>query len=274
MNISSAPIECLQKDDTVYIRNLKCASTFFYENFKKAGWQPIEFISIDWQKCHVFGHILDPIVRRHKGIAEYIKMCDLEDEYINNKKLQKLIKACPYLDRHSIPYHILFNDKLYAIDWIPISNITEKNVKLTEKLLAYKNIKIPNWDYKFSHASDRRIENIVAATFKFYNAKDYEEFAWKDWYRSRYVKGWPEFTKFELLPDSVKRELEVMHSNEFFKVVNGQIQFSITTVPSDLISKEEYDLWAPDINLYNAVSRDFNPSGNMWQEISWLKYNG
>jgi hypothetical protein len=271
MKISPAPIECLEKNNTVYVRNLKCASTFFYQNFIQDDWHPIKFESIDWD-CHVFGHILDPIERRYKGIAEYIKMCNLEQEYLESEKLQKLIKSAPFLDRHSTPYHLLFENKIHSIDWIPLSKDYQQNIKCTEILLQNDNINPPTWNYSLVHSSNTgKIIAQLEKDFTYYDAIMYEKQAWEEWYCSRYVAGWPELTDFASLPEDVKKEIEIMHANDFFYVQNDKLVFNLGTVPTDYITQAEMRIWESDIELYKEIIKKFNPNANNWREISWLR---
>lgn len=147
-------IQCLTNGPMVYVRNLKCASTFFGSSFKKCWrWEPIVWHNIDWETQHVFGHMLDPIERRFKGLAEYINMHGLNDLFCNNTDFQNFVKNVVCLDEHTSSYHNTFGNLVYHIDWIPISGYTHDQViGFTERLMRHYGIRtLKNWDYDNVH---------------------------------------------------------------------------------------------------------------------------
>jgi hypothetical protein len=160
--------ESLRFKNLVYVRNLKCASTFFYENLLNVfNWKNISYQDIDWDTDHVFGHIIDPVVRRHKAVAEFVDMQMLSEEFLKNKNLQLLLGVAPYLDRHGIPYTATFRDKCYKIDWIPILDSNIDNITNTQKLLNYYNgtdIQLADWDHQFVHVGStvkKEVERVL-----------------------------------------------------------------------------------------------------------------
>ncbi len=120
----------------VYLRTLKCASTFFYNNFVRTlGWRELAWTDIDWRTHHVFSHMLDPVKRRHKAVAEFITICGLNtDEFLGDPRVQRFIQYLPVLDNHSSSYHDLYGYACYSIDWIPLSQDFKTNIKSTELL--------------------------------------------------------------------------------------------------------------------------------------------
>ena len=76
----------------VYLRTLKCASTFFWQSFTKFGWVEIEFDKIDWQKQQVFSHIMHPTQRRLKGISEFIWINQTQDLLTTDSDYKKFIQ--------------------------------------------------------------------------------------------------------------------------------------------------------------------------------------
>jgi hypothetical protein len=147
-------IHCLTNGHMVYVRNLKCASTFFGSSFKKCWrWEPIRWHDIDWKTQHVFGHVLDPIQRRFKGLAEYINQHNLNDLLHTNINFQNFVKNAVCLDEHTSSYHDAFGNLVYHIDWIPISGYTHDQViGFTERLLRHYGIRtLKNWDYDNVH---------------------------------------------------------------------------------------------------------------------------
>ena len=158
----------LRFKNLVYVRNLKCASTFFFENLLNVfDWERISYQNINWDTDHVFGHIIDPITRRHKAVAEFIDMRMLSEEFLKNQKLQQLLSVAPYLDRHGIPYTTTFKDKCYKIDWIPILDSNIGNITNTQKLLNYYNgtdIQLADWNHQFVHVGStvkKEVEHVL-----------------------------------------------------------------------------------------------------------------
>jgi hypothetical protein len=151
----------------VYVRTLKCASTFFWDSFKNLGWWEIEFDSIDWKNQQVFSHMMDPDHRRHKGVAEYINMYDAYDLFYHNETFRKFIAHVPSLDQHSISYHDQYGNYCNLIDWIPLSGRShdftwwlspEESVAKTDLLLRHYGVKVFDrwaWDRK-NGSSDRQ----------------------------------------------------------------------------------------------------------------------
>ena len=176
----------------VYVRTLKCASTFFWETFKKIGWWEIDFDKIDWKNQRVFSHIMDPDKRRHKGVAEFIDMNDAYDLFYLNETFRKFIAHVPSLDQHSISYHDQYGNYCNLIDWIPLSGRShdftwwlthEESTAKTDLLLQHHGIKVFNrWGWDREHRSTDRQKKLQ---------KDIEEVwqknqpHWTDWYLQR-----------------------------------------------------------------------------------------
>jgi hypothetical protein len=168
----------------VYVRNLKCASTFFYQNFiKNWKWEEIDWPDIDWEHQHVFGHILDPVERRHKGLAEFIVMNGLEDLFNENTKFQNFIKFAPVFDEHTSSYHDTFGNFCYHIDWIPISGYShEQVIAFTEKLMRTWGIKhfVGRWDCGLAHSGEPEKKSIVQKLKDLYETESAPD--WINWY--------------------------------------------------------------------------------------------
>lgn len=147
-------IQCLSNGFMVYVRNLKCASTFFGSSFEKCWrWEPIRWSNIDWKTQHVFGHMLDPVERRFKGLAEYINMHGLSALFESDTRFQNFVKNAVVLDEHTSSYHDTFGNLVYHIDWIPITDYShEQVISFTERLLRHYGIRtLKNWDYNNVH---------------------------------------------------------------------------------------------------------------------------
>jgi hypothetical protein len=162
---SRSRITALQTGDVVYIRMLKCASSFFHNNFQAWGWTPIAFEDIDWQNHHVFAHMLDPVERRHKGAAEYIQMNNMQDIFIINPDFRKFISEIPVFDDHTASYHEQLGNYCNMIDWIPISGrAPAETARLTEVLLLSHNIHVlDKWLWRHARPADARLRALQSA---------------------------------------------------------------------------------------------------------------
>lgn len=148
---------CCTSGPLVYVRNLKCGSTFFWKNLKETfKWKEIAWENIDWKTQRVFGHIMDPWKRRIKGMAEYLHMTDMADEFHSNPKFQQFLLSIIALDIHSSSYHDQFGNLAWHIDWIPIQGHDHLNViHITDLLLEHYGIfTLDRWNFQWKHPSD------------------------------------------------------------------------------------------------------------------------
>lgn len=150
-------IETYRKGPLVYLRTLKCASTYYSEEFKRNGWIQESFEDINWEKDHVFSFIMDPLDRRIKGLAEFITMYPKTECLLDQPSIfwQKL--AC--LDLHSVPYHLTYHGYVRKIDWIPIDNPNYTSEELVIKLCRYHNIDLRLSEQK-KHVADEKKKSI------------------------------------------------------------------------------------------------------------------
>jgi len=158
-------VVALQTNDVVYIRILKCASSFFHNNFQAWGWTPIAFEAIDWERHHVFAHMLDPLERRYKGAAEYIQMNNMQDIFLTNPDFRKFISQIPVFDDHTASYHDQLGNYCNMIDWIPISGREPAETKrLTELFLWSHGIRVlGRWNRNHARHADARLKHLQSA---------------------------------------------------------------------------------------------------------------
>jgi hypothetical protein len=138
----------------VYLSTLKCGHSFFSTNLRENyKWAPIEFSNINWASQHVFSHMLSPLERRHKGIAEYLLMTNTADLWYTNPKFRAFINDTPVLDEHSMSYHDTYGNYAWMIDWIPLNNTHQHSIEMTNMLLSTHGIKLTKWDMNLTHNS-------------------------------------------------------------------------------------------------------------------------
>jgi len=168
----------------VYVRTLKCASTFFWTSFKKLGWWEIDFEKIDWKHQHVFSHIMEPVQRRHKEVAEYINMHNAYDSFYQNEIFKKYIAHVHSLDQHSVSYHDQYGDYCNLIDWIPLSERShEESVAKTDLLLRHHSIKVfDRWAWDQVNSSSGPQKKLEKSIQELWN-KDQPN--WVNWYLQR-----------------------------------------------------------------------------------------
>ena len=140
----------------VYVRTLKCASTFFWHSFnEKFGWEEIAFDKIDWSQQQVFSHIIDPKIRRIKGVTEFIWM-NQTLEQLKDPDYRTFIQQTPVLDQHTVSLYENFGDHCDKIDWIPVNDTDHQiTADLTSRLLYDQGIFVfDRWHWPFKHRSD------------------------------------------------------------------------------------------------------------------------
>lgn len=149
-------IETYRHDQLVYLRTLKCASTFYSSLFKSNYWQKQKISDIDWNHDHVFSFIMDPMERRLKGLAEFLSM------YPTHRALLEITEIWPkisYFDYHSMPYSVSYKDYCGQIDWIPIDHPEFKSQDLVKILLRDNGVKF-DWAVSDPHQSSDHKQQI------------------------------------------------------------------------------------------------------------------
>lgn len=107
----------------VYVATFKCASTYYTTLVQSNGWDRIRWQEIDWVNDHVFGFLIDPVVRYVKALAEdYINEESPELEQLLFSYLEKSLTRSTLLTFHSIPICTSLKQYVNKIDWIPIDS--------------------------------------------------------------------------------------------------------------------------------------------------------
>jgi len=304
-------IETYRQGHLVYVRNLKCASTFFTKSFRSAGWKQILFNEIDWNQDHVFGHIQDPLKRRCQGIVEYVKECGLDKELANDPRMINLLRWTAGLDSHSVAYLKYFGTQCWKIDWIPLISDAETNIAVTKKLLKSHSIVIADhlWsldNHKNNEANQKSTDQLMQL-MEYTIIDSIENLFVESIYFNQYIDNlifrhhynivkdtlWPccpKILDFHKLPLMIRKELATFHYNN-----RVQISEDLTTVKicRQMLSadKEKYytvneqrkhysssgilpltlDPLIEDIELWESILQCFNFNGSNWSEISWVR---
>jgi hypothetical protein len=139
-------IECCRRNRLVYARTLKCGSEFFWNNLVvEQGWQPIKWENIDWHHDHVFSYVMDPIKRRHKGIAEWLVINHMRDHFFSDQHFRTVINACPSLDQHSASLASIYADRFDHIDWIPMFEDHSIAIGITDIMFQRHELAAVTW---------------------------------------------------------------------------------------------------------------------------------
>lgn len=296
-------IQTYRQGNLVYVRNLKCASTFFSNVFESSGWQRILYSSINWDQDHVFGHIREPIYRRSMGIVERVTMCKLLEELINDSRMSNLLCTASVLDEHTVPYLDYFGPQGWKIDWIPLIGGVDQNILMTKKLLESHNVVIDDqlWIQETNTSNPLKKQ----ATLKMHQLMEYaiivdiehlftdneylcqyaSNAVFQRFYNSVRDANWPQcpdVVEFYKLPEFVREELSRVHRNDWVEISKDLTTVNI--VQPRVYAEKSYYKNRPgldtfqalgpvlkDIELWTTVLEKFNSSGNTWAEISWLK---
>ena len=269
-----------RKNNLVFIQNLKCGSTFFDNNLRQsAGFKFTKYEEISWDTDVVFAHILDPIKRRHKGMAEAIAMLHLTDIFLNDTRLRNLLIQTPGLDRHSYPYHWTFGDNFAKIDWIPIQPSKQKTIEITSKFLQHHDIKIDQWNFESEHTSSSKQKQVEQWFELHWNKQEetifmdeYKNHIWNSFYSDFRLQNWPisiHFKDFYLLPTEIKQVIK-NHLPENITCANECINITVEDVPRLTLIGSANHVYAKDIEMFDQIIKKFNPEGQTWEQISWL----
>lgn len=150
----------------VFLRTLKCASTFFYNNFeRRLGWKELHYNQIVWDKQIVFAHCMPAQDRRAKGLAEYIFMHDLQAKYWQDLDLQHILHQSLGLDFHSLTAELFYSNLACdRIEWLPIMSDHAHTVEITNRWLLSQGIDPGQWDMQQQHLgteAKRRISDHI-----------------------------------------------------------------------------------------------------------------
>ena len=274
--------KCLQSDHLVYVANLKCASTFFYENFKQAGWQHIDFHRVDLEQHQVFGHVLEPRLRRAKAQAEFLYMNSLCRDFLQDLRLQKLILNALMLDYHSISYLTCFGTHVWQIDWIPLAYEHTQVIGLTERFLVHHEQSLPTWDYSWAHktqdiknaCSDRLLYLMTDADER---RRISQELLWQNIYQDVKDVSWPACpnpSKLASLSYDAQQELLMIPEiHKHFVVQDGSISLRMDRDDDgsmEIFHRISSKYLDPDLEFYRELIANFDPTQTNWRDVSWL----
>jgi hypothetical protein len=171
---------CAQDNNLVYMLVQKCGSTYYKKIFSKNRWNIKRSCDVDWKNTAQFGLISHPLTRFVRGFVESLqylypntdndKCYDqlLANEF-NKKNIINFISTIKLTDEHTMPYHLIFKDKLYNIDWIPYESGTpEELTQLINKFLLHYGHEpiVATDDYlHIANTSKQKLYNLIERIF-------------------------------------------------------------------------------------------------------------
>jgi hypothetical protein len=236
-------VMCCRFGNLVYVRNLKCASSYFYGNLTiNYGWTVISYDEIDWQREHVFSHIMHPVRRNLKGKLEYLKMIDSGQLLLNPMFLMFMRDIC-FFDEHSVSYHDTFVDRCDLIDWIPLNEPPSMAGRPDQIRSDQDFLDIARFDRQQQEywLEARRLTEILIHHFQL---------------------GHPLFDRWD--HNLFARPADNVMLKQFDRILDDHNQ-------RDLLQSQLYLYLSKDIELYEMIQSKFNPQAQTWPEMTWLK---
>ena len=156
----------------IYVATFKCASTYYTTLFQSNGWVRVHWEGINWAEDHVFGFLIDPVVRYVKALSEdYFNEEDSEFSQFLIDYLEKASTRSTLLTFHSIPLCVSLKDYVNKIDWIPIDPAFNHH-SLLLTFLDQHNVSISHYgdtvDNHFGSAHKKELEKKM---FNIFNSK-------------------------------------------------------------------------------------------------------
>lgn len=164
-------VHVYRHQNLVYVATFKCASTYYTTLVQNNGWHRILWREINWTNDHVFGFLIDPVVRYVKALAEdYVNEESAEFEELLFKYLEHSLPKSTLITFHSIPICTSLKQYVNKIDWIPISQgFNHHSLLLT--LLDKHNIILSHYgDTVDSHIGTDYKKNLEKRMFDLFNS--------------------------------------------------------------------------------------------------------
>lgn len=178
--VLTKPVMYHELTGLVYIPIDKTGSTYFKELLTQNGFERLENFTVDHNKHHTFGFILDPKIRYHKGIAEDLNdiHSDYPDEIIkilSDERCQIITDHCAPI----IPNYVCDMSHAMNIDWIPLDKNSERYLS---KLFEFHGLTLKVYEGIYHNES-------IDSKKEFYNAiKDTNIF--HTHYQKRWIYGY------------------------------------------------------------------------------------
>jgi len=180
-------------ENLAYVPIPKCAYTYHTTMLNDMGWKKVLLCDVDVENTKFFGMVMHPLIRRHKGIAEWIVQsyykhtpitlknnpwsCEDNDidwaqlhTDIDSPYFKKMLSNIGVGDPHSFSYHATCGSFINKVNWIPLDTMT-KHETLHSIMNFFKlhghHIQLPlnNPPLNVSDQNQLQVYNIVKETF-------------------------------------------------------------------------------------------------------------
>jgi hypothetical protein len=148
----------------VYAKTLKCASTYYSNNFKENGWQACDFDHVDWENDYVFGFLIDPYQRHVKGMIQDMLRLGIE-KILMQSAGQTFWYAAPTMGVHSMAITEVYKGVYHRINWIPLDLKEIEVNRVLEDLFARFDTRV-HWKNVFGNQSDDYKKDLFEQIYK------------------------------------------------------------------------------------------------------------
>lgn len=222
-------------NNVAFITNTKTASTYYKNFFINQGWKLRYLKDVDFKNMYCVGLISDPIYRYFRGIAHCLLV-----SYLPNFEI--ILKDHGYTkeidDAHNNVLESLNSE--YFINFIKNVNIADKHTS------------------RYIDLFEENLYSIDWIPFESGNRNTLAGFIEKALINKGIDIKIPltdnELQKAQPTKKVIYKKIEDLYNNDMTNKLN-----------------ELYYYYYQDINFYYDLVKKFNPKGNTWNEISWLK---
>jgi hypothetical protein len=163
-NFAFADARFIRLGDTnlIWYQNTQAGTKYFRRHFARACYlKKVNFDDINWNTDHVFGHIIDPIERRHRSTAIWFKLNNLDNLLRTDNKFLAVLQGV-YFHSDCEPISISAKDKINAINWIPLDVEQIDYIVETKKILNAHGIEIVFQPTVYPESEERiQLLNII-----------------------------------------------------------------------------------------------------------------
>jgi len=149
----------------VFLRNLKCASTYYSLLLQQNGWSSQSASTIDWTNDRVFSFIMDPNIRHIKGLVEDLVWQGIEKPLIDLMSRQFWLNL-PWIGDHSMPMTARLGNKADLVYWIPIDVEGVSSDQELDKFLSEYGVTVTYYDGIFKRESDSYKKDLFNKIYK------------------------------------------------------------------------------------------------------------
>jgi len=221
--------------DTAFITNTKTASTYYKNFFIGQGWKLTYLLDLDFKNTYCFGFISDPIYRYFRGLSHCLLLSHFPDLELTLKK-----------EKYSKKIDEIHKDVLEHLNLEYCSNFI-KNIKIADKHTS-----------RYTDIFEDNLYNIDWIPFE---AGDRDSL-------TNFVNKVLSNRGFDITVPITDKELQ--KALPLKKIIYKKIEELYNTDKVDKL-EELYYYYYHDIKFYYDLVEKFNPHGNNWNEISWLR---